>query len=162
MNSILLGLVMAQLVLPFSAGAQEKPNFSGTWTMETARSQSPTYPGFVGPITLVIEQTPTTLTVQTTQGGNTTKDEFKLYDSKPVDAPLAVPSFRAYWIGDTLVGETARNINDQTVQTEERRTLDPTGKEMTVETTLIVQHGYTLKGTQNHTTAKDVFKKVEQ
>jgi alkylated DNA repair dioxygenase AlkB len=35
--------------------------------------------------------------------------------------------------------------------------MSPDGSEMTVERVVIVQHGYTLRGTRNYATVKDVF-----
>ena len=44
--------------------------------------------------------------------------------------------------------------------TKESRRLN--GGEMVVETVLVVQHGYTLKGTQNYGSGKDVFTRVRE
>ena len=40
------------------------------------------------------------------------------------------------------------------------RSLAASGAEMTVETLLVVQHGYSFKGGQNYGAAKDVYRKV--
>ena len=39
--------------------------------------------------------------------------------------------------------------------------LDPSGDEMTVETLLVVEHGYTLRGAQNYANGKDVYKRLQ-
>ena len=72
------------------------------------------------------------------------------------------PPSRYYWDGVKLVTETVRLASDApegTFRTKEVRTLDGSGTEMTVETMLVVEHGYTLKGTKNHETGKDVYRK---
>ena len=66
----------------------------------------------------------------------------------------------AYWEGDTLVTETQRPVNGYTVTVKEARSLGPGGKEMTVQTTVIVQHGYSMPGAKNYGTSKDVFIKA--
>jgi hypothetical protein len=43
---------------------------------------------------------------------------------------------------------------------KETRVLAPTGREMTVETIVIVQHGYSMPGAKNYGTSKDVFTKT--
>jgi len=47
------------------------------------------------------------------------------------------------------------------VTTKESRRLNESG-EMLVETVLVVQHGYTLKGTQNYASGKDVFTRLKE
>ena len=51
-------------------------------------------------------------------------------------------------------------MQGQTVSVRESRTLDATGTEMTVQTLLIVQHGYSFRGARNYGAAKDVYRKV--
>ena len=41
-------------------------------------------------------------------------------------------------------------------------TLDPEHNELVLERLVIVQHGYTLKGTPNYATVKDVFQRTAQ
>ena len=41
-------------------------------------------------------------------------------------------------------------------------TLSPDRSEMSVERLVIVQHGYTLRGTQNYATVKDVFVRAKR
>ena len=69
---------------------------------------------------------------------------------------------RAYWQGNKLVLERGGTINGQTVSMKQSLTLDPATNELTVERIVIVQHGYTLKGTQNYATVKDVFARSAQ
>ena len=59
-----------------------------------------------------------------------------------------------------LVTETQRTISGQTVTVKEVRSLGPGGADMTVETTVIVQHGYSMSGAKNYSNSKDVFTKT--
>ena len=147
--------------LAVGLAAQARPDFSGTWTMDEGRSESPTHEGFAGPVTWVIRQTPQELIVDIKRGPKTATRTYRLYDKAPAGpAAGGVPSYRGYWDGDKLVTETAQNIQGQTVITREVRALEPGGQEMRVERLVQVEHGYTLRGAQNYNTAKDLFKKV--
>jgi hypothetical protein len=53
--------------------------------------------------------------------------------------------------------ERGGTISGQTVSSRQALTMSPDGAEMTVERVVIVQHGYTLRGTRNYATVKDVF-----
>ena len=65
------------------------------------------------------------------------------------------------WVnGDKLVVERGGTINGQTVSAKQLLSLNSDRSELTVERTVIVQHGYTLKGTPNYATVTDVFSKV--
>jgi hypothetical protein len=66
----------------------------------------------------------------------------------------------AYWDGARLVLDRGGSINGQTVSMKQTLTFDPAAKELIVERLVIVQHGYTLKGTKNYATVKDVFARV--
>jgi hypothetical protein len=139
--------------------AQQRPDFSGTWSMDVSRSDSSTHEGFVGPVTWVIRQSPRQLVVDIKRGPKSMTLTYTIYD-KPLGAAAAgVPSYVGYWIGDALVTETAQNIQGQTVTTKETRTLQNDGQQMHVDRTVQVEHGYTLRRGQNYSSAKDVFLK---
>jgi len=150
------------VVLAISSGgaAQSRPDYSGKWTMDEARSESPTHEGFTGPVVWTIKQSADVLLVDIQRGPKTVSMVYKVVN-KPAGGLSVdgVPSYRAYWEGDRLVTETAQNIQGQTVTTKEFRTLQPNG-EMMVERLVTVEHGYTLKGAQNYGTAKDIFKRA--
>ena len=38
--------------------------------------------------------------------------------------------------------------------------LNPSGSELRVETTVVIQHGYTMRGAKNYATLTDVFTKT--
>jgi len=46
------------------------------------------------------------------------------------------------------------------VSSKQTLTLSPDRSELTVERIVIVQHGYTLKGTPNYATVTDIFRRA--
>jgi hypothetical protein len=64
---------------------------------------------------------------------------------------------KTHWDGSMLVTEAVRDVQGQTVTTKETRRLSADGKEMLVETMLVVQHGYSLRGTPNYGAGNDTF-----
>ena len=68
---------------------------------------------------------------------------------------------KAHWDGAKLVVETAREINGATVTTRYVYTLSANGREMTIDKTLTVQHGYQgLLSARNMGHGVDVFVRV--
>ena len=55
--------------------------------------------------------------------------------------------------------KTVRDVNGQTVRTKEVRVLEAAGTEMSVDTLLVVEHGYSQRGAQNYGSGKDIYKK---
>jgi hypothetical protein len=139
--------------------AQSRPDFSGTWTMDLARSQAAVQNEPSGPVTLVIAQTGNELRVETTRANKTTA---VVYTLDGADNKIPTGTARTHWDGETLVTETVRDVNGATVTTKETRTLASGGAEMHVETTLVVQHGYSLKGTPNYGAGKDVYTRARR
>ena len=157
MKRMLLAAIVLALARPSIALAQAKPDFSGTWAMDPTRSESAMQGEPIGPVTVVITQTAGELKLETTRAQKTTVEIYKL------DGPESkIPSGtgKAHWNGTTLVVETVRDIQGASVTTKESRTLEAGGNEMRVDSILEVQHGYTLKGTKNYGTGKDVYKRV--
>jgi hypothetical protein len=64
---------------------------------------------------------------------------------------------KARWDGNRLMTETAREVQGSMVTTIHVFSLDPRGKELTVDKTLTVQHGYQFQGASNTGTGKDIF-----
>jgi hypothetical protein len=158
MTNVRSALLIASLTLPFIAHAQGRPDFSGTWSMDRSRSESAMQADPIGPTTVVITQPPGGLQIATTRDSKTATIVYKL-DGSP--SPIPGGTATSHWEGATLVTETVRDIQGQTVTTKESRRLNDAG-EMLVDTVLIVQHGYTLKGTQNYGAGKDVFTRVKE
>jgi hypothetical protein len=157
MKSISLAVLAFVIAIPAAAQAQTRPDFSGTWSMDLSRSESAMQTDPIGPTTVAIEQTPTQLTMTTARDGKSTTVVYRL-DGTPTQIPGGTATSR--WNGSSLVTETVRTIQGQTVTTNETRHLNPAGDELLVESVLVVQHGYTLRGAQNYGAGKDVFTRV--
>ena len=87
MNRLFVTTLMAAVILPFTARAQSKTEFSGTWVLDAARSQSPPGRGGargedLGHMILVIKQTSTELSVETKRGENSQTATYRLDGSE--------------------------------------------------------------------------------
>jgi hypothetical protein len=147
----------ATLLLPATPHAQRTIDFSGTWTMDLARSESSQQGTSVKPVTFVITQMPAQVRIETTRGERIENILYPLGRARALAAASGEAHPEAYWEGDKLVTETQRPVNGFTVTVKESRALAPGGREMTVETTVIVQHGYSMPGAKNYGTSTDVF-----
>ena len=134
-----------------------KPDFSGTWTMDRERSESAMQEQPIGLVTVAVTQTGSNLTIQTTRDGKPEVVTYTIEEAPNGPGVIGAGTRRAYWDGLKLVTEGAGNVQGQTVSVREARTLNATRTEMTVESTVTVQHGYTFRGARNYATAKDLY-----
>lgn len=139
---------------------QAPPDFSGTWTMDLDRSESPHQGDGFEPPTLVITQTATQVSIQSRRRAGATTATYTITAPKAPDTVGPAAGGRAYWDGLVLVTEGTRVVQGQTVSVRERRTLDAGGAEMTVQTVLVVQHGYSMRGGRNYGAATDVYRRT--
>lgn len=164
MRRFITGLFAMALV---SLAATPSSDFSGVWKMDPTRSESAHQDVPVGPITLVIAQNATELSIQTKTDERdkaTIANETLLYKLDGSETTVAGEDgvsikSKAHWDGAKLVAETARNVKDATVTTRYIFSLDANGTEMKVDKTLEVQHGYQFAGAHPTGTGKDVFVK---
>jgi len=134
------------LALGFVAvGAQTSPDFSGTWTMDLTRSEAAAQGTPIGPVTVAIRQTPGEVNIETTRNGRTEVVRYLPASAKATGGSEPMGSFR--FDGAKLVTRLVTDINKQAITVEEVRSLDATGREMTVEVMLVVEHGYQSGGT---------------
>ena len=136
-----------------------RADFTGSWKMVGARSESPQQTPPVTEMTFVIEQGADQVRLDiTSSAGRPVSVIYPLVPSPkmPVDPP-AGDDRRAYWDGNRLVVERGGTISGQTVSSKQWLSLSPDGSEMTVERLVIVQHGYTLRGAKNYAAVKDIF-----
>jgi hypothetical protein len=150
------------LLFPDLGSADANPNFSGTWVMDATRSESAHSNAGSKPVTLVIKQTATEVSIETRRGDQSETLVYKM-DGSETEKPAGDNGpflWRVQWERTKLVTETHRNINRATVTIKEVLSLNGTAKEMTVDRTLTVQHGYTMRGAQNYSSAKDIFVKT--
>jgi len=134
--------LLAALVIPFPAAGQAKPDFSGTWTLDAARSETPPGRGGGGggqgggPVT--IKQTASEITI-----GMLT---YKLDGSESVNqvqgrGGMQEVKGKAKFDGANLVIEQTRDFGGASITTKEIRSLGAGGKEMTVQTTRTTPQG---------------------
>lgn len=139
-----------------------QPDLTGTWKMVAQRSGSPGQTPPVNEMTMTIQQTAADVRVEWTSG--TEKPIVTVYVMGPPPKqpaePLGADAKIAYWDGQRLVLERGGAISGQTVSMKQSLTLDPAASELILERLVIVQHGYTLRGTKNYATVKDVFTRV--
>ena len=141
MRRVLLLATLAATIIPFAARAQSKADFSGTWTLDTAKSDPPPQRGGggggggrgpAGP--LEIKQTAAEITI----GAAT----YKLDGSESINEGRGGQAkSKAHWDGAKLVIETARDFQGMAITSKEVRSLSADGKEMTVETAISTPQG---------------------
>src|SRR5215468_304329 len=103
MTNVRSALLIVTLALPFSAHAQGRPDFSGTWSMDRSRSESAMQADPIGPTTVVITQAAGGLQIATTRDSRTATIVYKL-DGSP--SPIPGGTATSHWEGTTLVTET--------------------------------------------------------
>ena len=138
------------LLLSAPVCSQQGADFSGMWRMDAARSESAHQAVPIGPVTLVIQATGGELSIETRRGSKGKRGvsaetlHFQLNgsDSVVTDGSGAPLKTRAHFDGPKLVTETTRSIQGSTITTVQTFRLDANGKEMVVDKTLTVQHGY--------------------
>ena len=141
MNRIAILALSAAVVIPFTARAQTKPDFSGTWTMDAAKSDTAPQGrgGGGGGGSQTIKQTAAELSVQTQGRQGPQTMTYKLDGSESSNEQMGrggavTVKSKAKWDGSKLVIESTRDMGGQSVTTTETRSLSGDGKEMTVET----------------------------
>ena len=141
-----------------------RPDMTGTWKMIVERSGSPGQTPPVTDMTLHIQQGASDVRVEWQTGSE--KPIVTVYPIGPMPKkpaePMGADAKLAYWDGSRLVLDRGGSINGQTVSMKQSLTVDPASHELIVERLVIVQHGYTLKGTKNYATVKDVFARAAQ
>jgi hypothetical protein len=150
------------LMVPLLGTPDTKTNFSGTWEMDAARSESPHFGNSNGVETVVIKQTESEISVERRRDGQSETIVYKM-DGSDTEKPSGDNGpyrWHAKWDGPRLTTETHRNVNGASVTILEVHTLGDGGREMTVNRTLTVQHGYQGTDAKNYASAKDVFVKA--
>jgi hypothetical protein len=137
------------ITLAFSGSvfALGKPDFSGTWTLDMAKSD-------MGPgrahdmagarkVTLVIRQTPAVLAIDRTAGQRVETATFKLDGSESVNKSPSGQDIKSTstWSGSTLVTKSTMAIKGMTAETSDVRSLSADGKVMTIDVTRKTSRG---------------------
>ena len=113
--------------------------------MDLTRSEAAAQGNPIGPVTVAIRQMPEELRIDTTRNGRTESVRYLPASVKATGGDELLGAFR--WEGSKLVTMLVTDINKQAITVQEVRSLDPAGREMTVELTLVVEHGYQSGGT---------------
>jgi hypothetical protein len=195
MKCQMLSLPALTSVLCFAAlSAQDGVNFSGTWVKDPQQSESLAQAADVSaqaPRQLIIEQSPNAvrLTRQRLDGQtDTVTYPFNPPASASPPAATAAPGgssgtttadgtnvslpattretdARAEWKDGGLTLLTSLLVNGKTVTTTERLTISPDGRQLTIETQLMMHHGYESIGSSPDTAPKpvrDLYTKAQQ
>jgi hypothetical protein len=131
--------LLAAIVFPFPVAGQAKPDFSGTWTLDAARSETPPGRGGRGGLSpVVIKQAAGEITI----GMQT----YKLDGSESVNQArgrggMQEVRSRARWDGTSLVIESTRDFGGMSIARKDVWTLGAAGKELTVQTTASTPQG---------------------
>jgi hypothetical protein len=151
-RAMIAAVALAALVaLPAAGWAQAKPDFSGSWTMDAAKSDPAPARGGGGapgggapgagggggrgggrgggggvPMAMTIKQTPTTLTIESAgfQGATQTLT-YKLDGTESVNTMgQGEAKSKAVWNGSTLTITTTRDLGGNTITTKDVYTMD--------------------------------------
>ena len=151
MKRVTLLALMAAVILPFAAHAQPKADFSGTWTLDTAKSDPPPQGrggggGGGGGGTQTIKQAANELSITSEGRGGPQTLVYKLDGSESTNQVMGrggaqTVKSTAKWDGSSLVIETTRDFQGTPITTKEVRRLDNGGKEMQVESTTQTPNG---------------------
>jgi hypothetical protein len=96
-------LFAATLLCPVTTPAQTTSDFSGTWTMDLTRSESPHSGEPFKPVTFVIAQSDKDLRIDTTRGDQKESIVYPLGKAGRAVGTSAAGHPEAYWEGSKLV-----------------------------------------------------------
>ena len=153
MTRLALALAVS-LAFCFDASTQATPDFSGTWRLDLSRSDAAARADTPGPITVSITQSPVEFRIDVTTSKGTTTETYRFAGAGAVLGP---DTAIARWKGDALVTDAIRDVRGQSVTVQQTRRLVDNGNEMTVESVVNVQHGYSAAGAKIYGASKDVY-----
>jgi hypothetical protein len=153
MSSVALAVATSTVVV-FGISAQARPNFSGAWHLDNARSDVAAYSETPGPVTVSIAQSDQEIRIATTTSRGTTSVAYPFAsDATPPPPGTSV----ARWQGEALLTEAIRDVRGQSVTVQQTRRLASDGREMIVDSVINVQHGYSALGAKTYGASRDVF-----
>lgn len=134
----------------------DRPDFSGLWTMDPARSESAAQETPTTALAMEIVQTGTSLQVETSRDGKPQMATYRI-EPTPTASTELTGQKRAFWDGGKLVSEGSVDIEGKTIAFREVRIPQANGGEMVVETTVKVEHGYQMTGVKTMVTGKNTY-----
>ena len=131
------------IILAFSgsAFAQAKPDFSGTWTLDMAKSDlgqgKPSTQAATRTVTVVIKQTPAVLAIERKAGEQVETATLKLDGSESVNKSPSGQDIKSTsrWVGSTLVTKSMMSTGEGTAEMSDVRSLSADGKVMMLDVT---------------------------
>lgn len=158
-RAVLVVLAFPSLLSVAAISAQSRPDFSGTWRFDPNRSDSATYPELSRPVTLVIAQTASEIRIETQTPRGASTDTYRFGAVADVTSPGAAA---ARWSGNVMLADAVRDIGGQSVTVHRTFTLSNDGRELTIESAVNVQHGYSMSRGKVYGAGKDVFVRAQQ
>jgi hypothetical protein len=138
--------------------AQPRPDFSGTWRFDPNRSDSATYPDLSRPVTLVITQSPAEIRIETITARGASTQAFQLRAAGDANQPGDAV---ARWSKDVLLADAVRDVRGQSVTVHQTFRLSADGRELTIESAVNVQHGYSMSRGKVYGSGRDVYVRVQ-
>jgi hypothetical protein len=142
MKRLLVFSLFLALFISGVAVAQPKPDFSGTWVLDPAKSDmGMARTGAAAPaartVTLVIKQTAAQLSVERHVGDRAETAVFKLDGSESVNKAPSGSDIKSTtkWVGTTLVTKSMMMVGEANVESNDVRSLSADGKVMTIDVT---------------------------
>jgi len=159
MSNVVIAVATSTVFVVVGAAAQPRPDFSGEWHRDNARSDAAAYSDAPGPVSAAITQTASEIRITTTTSRGTTT---AIYAFATPAGPQLRGTPAARWQGEALLTDAIRDIRGQSVTVQQTRRLARDGREMIVESVVNVQHGYSAVGAKTYGAARDVFVRVPQ
>jgi hypothetical protein len=146
MKRTMIFILFMTWAFSLSGFALGKPDFSGTWSLDAAksdmghgRSSAPA----ATKVTIVIKQTPALLTTTRNVGKGTETATHKLDGSESINMSPSGQVIRSNtrWEGSTLVTKSVMSTAQGTSESTFVRSLSSDGKVLTIETTMKTSSG---------------------
>ena len=140
-HSTVFFMVFITLAFSGSAFAQGKPDFSGTWTLDIAKSDMgqgrPSAQAAIPTVTVVIKQTPAVLAIERKVGERVEKATLKLDGSESINKSPSGQDIKStsQWVDSTLVTKSMMATGEGSAEISDVRSLSADGKVMTIDLT---------------------------
>jgi len=140
MKRAMVFIIFMTLSFSLSAFALGKPDFSGTWTLDTAKSDmghGRSAPA-AAKVTIVIKQTPAFLATTRNGGKDPETATHKLDGSESINKSPSGQDIRSTsrWEGQTLVTKSIMSTEHGSSESTFVRSLSADGRVMTIDTTI--------------------------
>jgi hypothetical protein len=134
-------IMVITLALSGLSFAQGKPDFSGTWTLDMAKSDMgqgrPSAQAATRTVTVVIKQTSAVLAIERKAGERVETATLKLDGSESINKSPSGHDIKSTsrWVGSTLVTKSMMAMGEGTAEMSDVRSLSADGKVMMLDVT---------------------------